>query len=505
MASDSRALTLKLLADTADFQKKLQAGSKDIDSIGERAAEFGKKAALAFAAAGAAIGAFAVSAVKAAAEDEAAQLKLAETIRSTTKATDDQIAGVERYITKTSIAAGITDDQLRPAFSRLVRSTNDVEDAQNLLNLALDLSAATGKPLESVTNALGRAYDGNTTALGKLGLGIDAADLKSQDFDTTFKQLTNTFGQFSENEAQSTQKQMERVKIALDEAKESIGAALLPVVQQLTAFLLDRFIPALNSFIDGLTGNGGLNEALTQSQKTALEWGKKVRGFIDTVIELKDELIALGTILTAIFVTTKIVAGIQAFIGAIGLLTAAFGRQTAAAGAAGVATAYATGGVSIVAASAALAAIGGAAFLYGKLKDAGDEVRSQKTGAIGNFAMSTAAATDRSLAGLTGGVGTGVMTGGGLLGGGGGSASGTAIKAPTQTLIEQVTQENFLKNMPAGNFDPAAMAAANQRGNVVINVNAPSVIDEEGFSRAVQLALNNSSRRLGGGGDQLIL
>ncbi len=146
MASDSRALTLKLLADTADFQKKLQAGSKDIDSIGERAAEFGKKAAIAFAAAGAAVGAFALSAVKAAAEDEAAQLKLAETIRSTTKATDDQIKGVERYITQTSIAAGITDDELRPAFSRLVRSTNDVEDAQKLLNLALDLSAATGKP-----------------------------------------------------------------------------------------------------------------------------------------------------------------------------------------------------------------------------------------------------------------------------------------------------------------------------------------------------------------------
>ena len=173
--ADSRALTLKLLADTADFQKKLAAGSKDIDSIGERAADFGKKAAIAFAAASAAIGAFAVSAVKAAAEDEAAQRKLAETIRSTTAATDAQIAGVEAYITKTSIAVGVTDDQLRPAFSRLVRSTNDVEDAQKLLNLALDLSAATGKPLETVTNALGRAYDGNTTALGKLGLGIDQA------------------------------------------------------------------------------------------------------------------------------------------------------------------------------------------------------------------------------------------------------------------------------------------------------------------------------------------
>ncbi len=95
MASDSRALTLKLLADTADFQKKLQAGSKDIDSIGERAAEFGKKAAIAFAAAGAAIGAFAVSAVKAAAEDETAQKRLAATIEATTGATAKQIEGVE--------------------------------------------------------------------------------------------------------------------------------------------------------------------------------------------------------------------------------------------------------------------------------------------------------------------------------------------------------------------------------------------------------------------------
>ena len=495
MASDSRALTLKLLADTADFQKKLQNGSKDIDSIGERAAEFGKKAALAFAAAGAAIGAFAVSAVKAAAEDEAAQLKLGETIRSTTKATDEQIKGVEKYITKTSIAAGITDDELRPAFSRLVRSTNDVEDAQKLLNLALDLSAATGKPLEAVSNALGRAYDGNTTALGKLGLGISAADLKSQDFDTTFNQLTKTFGNFSENEAQSTQKQMERVKIALDEAKESIGAALLPTVQELTGFLLENFIPALEAFISGLTGTDGLNEGLTASQKTAVEWGKKIRGFIETIIDLKDELLALGVILGSIFLAAKVVAGIQALAGAIGLLTTAFaGQRTAAAGAA-VATAYATGGVSVLAATAALAAIGGAAFLYGKLKDAGDEVRAQKTGAVGNFSMSVDSSTDRSGVTKSSDKGGGVSTGGVTTGGG--TVIGSLPVFPSGLNPTG-------KGISAG-FDVAAARRGDERGNVVINVNAPSVIDEEGFSRAVQLALNNSSRRLGGGGDQLIL
>jgi hypothetical protein len=93
----------------------------------------------------------------------------------------------------------VTDDQLRPAFARLVRSTKDVEDAQKLLNLALDLASATGKPLEAVSNALARAYDGNTTALGKLGLGLDANLLKSKDFDAIFKTLTSTFGNFAEN------------------------------------------------------------------------------------------------------------------------------------------------------------------------------------------------------------------------------------------------------------------------------------------------------------------
>ncbi len=494
MASDSRALTLKLLADTADFQKKLQNGSKDIDSIGERAAEFGKKAALAFAAAGAAIGAFAVSAVKAAAEDEAAQLKLAETIRSTTKATDDQIKGVETYITKTSIAAGITDDQLRPAFSRLVRSTNDVEDAQKLLNLALDLSAATGKPLEAVSNALARAYDGNTTALGKLGLGISAADLSSQDFDTTFNQLTKTFGNFSENEAQSTQKQMERVKIALDEAKESIGAALLPTVQELTTWILQNFIPALEAFISGLTGTDGLNEGLTASQKTAVEWGKKIRGFIQTVIELKDELIALGVILGSIFLAAKVVAGIQALAAAIGLLTTAFAAQRTAAAGAAVATAYATGGVSVLAATAALAAIGGAAFLYGKLKDAGDEVRAQKTGALGNFAMSVDSSTDRSGVTQSSDKGGGVSTGG--IATGGGTVIGSLPVFPSGL--------NPTGRAIPSTFDVAAARRGEERGNVIINVNAPSVIDEEGFSRAVALALNNSNRRTGGGGSSLI-
>ena len=498
MASDSRALTLKLLADTADFQKKLASGSKDIDSIGERAAEFGKKAALAFAAAGAAIGAFAVSAVKAAAEDETAQKRLAATIEATTGATAKQIAGVEEYIKQTSIAIGVADDGLRPAFTRLVRSTQDVEEAQKLLNLALDLSAATGKPLEAVTNALGRAYDGNTTSLGKLGLGIDKADLASQTFDETFNQLTSTFGQFAENEAETTTKQMERVKIALDEAKESIGAALLPVVQELTAWILQNFIPALEAFISGLTGSGGLNEGLTKSQKTAVEWGKKVRGFIDTVINLKDELFLVAGILATVFVVNKIAAGVQATILLIQGLVAAYTALRNSAVAAAIASRFALNPLAGLATGAAVVgAIIAATKLFDNQASAASGTGSNTVNPASlPFGISVAAKS-----GATGGGGGAITTGGQLTTGGG---RNVATSSPTLSLIEKASTPI----RSAGAFPNERIGAEGDyldRNNVVINVNAPSAIDEEGFTRAVVSALNNTGRRTGAGTEQLLL
>ncbi len=490
MASDSRALTLKLLADTADFQKKLANGSKDIDSIGERAKEFGVKAAAAFAVAGAAIGAFAVSAVKAAAEDETAQRRLADTITATTGATAKQIEGVEKYIKQTSIAIGVADDGLRPAFTRLVRSTQDVEEAQKLLNLALDLSAATGKPLETISNALGRAYDGNTTALGKLGLGLDADIIKSKDFDAIFQQLTGTFGNFAENESKTTEKQLERVKIALDEAKESIGAALLPVVQELTAWILDNFIPALEAFIAGLTGQDSLDEALTDSQKTAIEWGKKVRGFINTVIDLKDELMILGGVIATVFVVSKIVAGVQATIALIGLLVTAYNGLRNSAVAAAIASRFALNPLAGLATGAAVVgAIIAAVKLFDNVTNA-----SSGTGGTGGNTVSSSSLPEGFTAG-TPVIGKGGSSGGG---GGGGVTIPDLITGVMPTFPSGLNPTG--KGISSG-FDVAA-ARRGEEGDrpIVINVNAPSAIDEEGFTRAVVLALNNSNARNGGGG-----
>ena len=186
----SRTLKLSILGDVDNLTKSLKTATTDVDSFGDKMGKAGKAIGAAFVAAAAAAGAYAVKigidGVKAALEDEKAQRILALTLENTTGATNAQIAAVENYITKTALATGVTDDELRPALSRLVRSTKDTEEAQKLLSLALDISSATGKPLEAIANSLGKAYDGNTNALGKLGLGIDQSILKTKDFNKVY-------------------------------------------------------------------------------------------------------------------------------------------------------------------------------------------------------------------------------------------------------------------------------------------------------------------------------
>jgi hypothetical protein len=296
MARDNRTLKLSILADIDDLKKKLDQADNTVQQSSNKISDFGKKAAAAFAVAGAAAGAFAISAIKNAIEDEASQRKLQETIRASTNATEAQTAAVAEYIDTTSRSIGVTDDVLRPSLARLIRSTNDTEKAQKLLNLALDITAATGKPLEAVSNALGKAYDGNSQALGRLGLGLDANILKSKDFDLVYQSLQDTFGNFAENEAQTLEKRFARLQIAVDEAKESIGAALLPQIEKLVTFLLETGIPALDGFIAGLTGDEGLVAGLEESQKGFATFGKIIAataGIISGFITFVREAVGL--------------------------------------------------------------------------------------------------------------------------------------------------------------------------------------------------------------------
>ncbi len=223
----SRTLKLSILADVDDLKKKLDTGSKEVEGFGGKLEKFGKVAAVAFAAAAAAAGAYAVKlavdGVKAAIEDEAAQLRLANALKNVTGATQAQISAVEQQILKTSLATGVADDQLRPALQRLATATGSVTESQDLLNLALDISAATGKSVESVSNALGKAYEGNTGALTRLGVGLSAAEIKTLGLEGTVKQLAETFGGAATVQANTFEGQIARLKVGFDEAKDCVS------------------------------------------------------------------------------------------------------------------------------------------------------------------------------------------------------------------------------------------------------------------------------------------
>ena len=287
MATGNRTLKLSILADVDDLKKKLGEADNAVESNSNKISEFGKKAAAAFAVAAAAAVAYgtklAIDGVRAAIEDEQAQLRLANALRTATGATDDQIKATEDMILKTSLATGVADEQLRPAFQRLAVSTKDTVEAQNLLNLALDISKGKGIELETVANALGRAQDGNTTALGKLGLGLSKAELSTLSFTEVQQKLSDLYGGSAAANAETFQGKIDRLKVGFDEAKESLGVALLPEVEKFITFLNETGIPTLNAFIAGLTGTGGMSDALTTTESNAQLFGKGISSLIGIV------------------------------------------------------------------------------------------------------------------------------------------------------------------------------------------------------------------------------
>ena len=264
----SRTLKLSILGDVDNLNKSLKAASKDIDTFGDKMGKVGKMVGAAFAAAAAAAGAYAikigVEGVKAAIEDEKAQTQLALALENATGATKAQIAATEQSILQMSLATGVADDELRPALGRLVRSTGDTEKAQQLLAQALDISAATGKPLESVAAALSKGFDGNTAALGKLGVGLSAAELKTMSFTQVQDKLTELFGGAAARNADTYAGRIARMQVAFNEAKETIGFALLPILEKLMGFINNNALPIINAFSGAFSLNGnGLGGVIT--------------------------------------------------------------------------------------------------------------------------------------------------------------------------------------------------------------------------------------------------
>jgi len=175
--------------------------------------------------------AFGKASVKAAAADEKAQKQLALALKNVGLGRD--VAVSEAFIQKLQSEFGVIDDKLRPAYQQLAVATGDTAQSQKLLQIALDISASTGRDLASVTGAISKAYLGNNTALGKLGVGISKADLKAKSFDQIMNKLATTFAGSATASANTFQGSMDKLAVASANVQEIIGVGIIDALKAL--------------------------------------------------------------------------------------------------------------------------------------------------------------------------------------------------------------------------------------------------------------------------------
>lgn len=475
----NRTLKLSILADVDDLKKKLDTGANEVEGFGDKLGKFGKVAGAAFAAAAAAAAAYAtklaVDGVKAAIEDEAAQQRLASALESTTGATKEQIKAVEDQILKTSLATGVADDKLRPALQRLATATGSVDESQKLLNLALDISAGTGKDVETVSNALAKAYEGNTSALERLGIGLDKGEVKTIGLKAATEELSDLYGGAALEKANTFEGQISRLKVGFDEAKESVGAALLPVLKDLLDYFTNNLIPKLLTAKEKAIDP--IKKAFEDNKETLQDLWKFIKDYIVPIFEF--------TLVKAIENAGKTIAGI------INIVAKVF-----------------DGIRKII--DDAIDAINFFITQYNKVPGLPNIplitkpawVTGNQTGALGNYSMSTGTV-------LTTGSGssTNSTTSGSTSTSNTGGSTIRSINAAAGILsMYPITgPSNPFTSVAGTTFNPSAVRSGEEKGNVIINVNSPSMIDSEGFTRAVIMALNESEYRMGGGASQFVL
>ena len=346
------AVTARIITQYSD--KGSKAAARDINKLGKNFDKFAGKVGKAFGLAAAASAAFAIKigmdSVKAAIADEKSQALLANSLRNTTGATDAAIAATEAFIDQTQRAFGVVDDELRPALAKLTGVTGDIASAQGLLGVALDLSAGSGIDLTAAVSAITKASQGSFGALTKLGVPIDANTKKTKDFAGVLGILQKQFGGAAATRANTFEFRMKRLGIAFDEAKETLGTALMPVLEELFTVMVTKVIPAIQTF---LNENGSkLVAVMTQAIKAIVGFGFAIFKVFAFVAKHKEIFVALGAIFAATFVAAKVIA----FVTAIQGLVKAYQAIRAAALGAAAAQAAATGGISVAAAAAGVAA-----------------------------------------------------------------------------------------------------------------------------------------------------
>jgi hypothetical protein len=377
------AIVARILTQYSD--KGSKAATKDINKLGKSFDAFAKKSARAFGVAALAATAFAVKlgkdAVQAAMEDQKSQALLANSLRNTVGATDEAISSVEKHITALQKQFSVVDDELRPAFGRLTAAFGSTTAASQAMQIALNVSAFASVDLATASDAIIKASQGQYRAITKLVPGIGAATLATKDFGAITEKVSKLTGGAAATRAETLEGRMTGLKIAIGEVMETLGYALLPVLEKFATLLSTQLLPKIEAFVT--LNKDKLAAGFQAAAEAAFKLLMVAVAFSDWCINNMSIIKGVATLIAGMFVVGRIAA----FVTAIKTITAAMAvLRTTALGAA-VASALASGGATLAIGAAALAALGIGTIALGNILN-GKETTSTKTGAIGNYSMS---------------------------------------------------------------------------------------------------------------------
>jgi hypothetical protein len=525
------SIVARILTQYSD--KGSKAATKDINKLGKSFDKFSRRSAKAFGVAAAASAAFAIKigtdAVQAAIADQKSQALLATSLRNTTGATDGAIAGTETYITAMQKQFSVVDDDLRPAMARLAAATGSVSSAQSLLDTALNVSASSGADLATSVGAIIKATSGQFKALKSLVPSLSAATIKSKDFRKALEEVNKATAGAAATRAGTLEYRLAGLRIAFGEILETLGYALLPIMERFATTISTKILPQLEAFISAN------KDELAASFQIAANFAV---GFLEVAIKFGDwvsnntgKVKALAVIIAGMFV----VSGIASFLTMIGTITAAFALLASTATGAAIAAAFATGGVSAIAGAAAVAGI--TAAVYGANKagyyGGGDNAKATSTykpttnGYLGSMPIGSAKSTSNPvLASVISGPGSDLEKFLASLG----KTMNTTAKASKALLTEKqkelnlklkelgivtteqqdaITQNAIIRNAErqkrlSGSSTIAlggSGSLAYGRGSTLIIQNQGSIVTEQQIAQQVTDGQQTLARRNGGGGD----
>lgn len=390
----SLVLNVEILGEFKKLTAATQGASKDLKGLNSSVSKISKGMKTALAGIGVGFSLAVVikelkEATKAAVEDTKSQELLANQLRNTVGASDAQIKSVEKSIGKMQIQAAVADDQLRPAFAQLTRATGDTAESTKLLDLALDISAGSGKSLETVTMALTKAYNGQFGALTKLGVpmtdqilnasqattaqkelnkaltaqqqALELYGINSPEYEKATQKLTDAQDKLNRITAEGTDWQgqlatafagsaeaaantdpYQRMNILFGELQEQVGLALLPYLQDFSEWLAEP----------------GSTEFIQEVVDVIVNLIKQMGNVVSWVIKYKDAVLPLTIAVGALTAGLKIYAGVLSLVAARNAIVTASNGALAASNTAVATTAgAATAAMKLLAGAAAVGAV----------------------------------------------------------------------------------------------------------------------------------------------------